>query len=436
MVTKEDLKAIVESVDEPTLDHCVSSLQDEHGVDRNEARHLVLVNTLQRFEGGETYIKFDDDIDFESFTNSGQGQTVSDNSDSAPAPDPIPDSSGMAETIDWDAGSVVFDGDEVDAESPPETSESYHHVPIREDASHPLVPSDREYLAQEISDGVTDVMEFTFAVQNSDFGVLLTGEPGTGKGHLVKTVAAKANIPLIRINMGTGITKEKLIGRFVPRANGDGLNGQLDRAKNIAADSDLSVGEALESLSIREKFVWKDGWFTKAFKNGWWILIDEINAAPPETMMPFFGALEDSQSRSLELTERSQTIKPHPGFRFIATRNPSHHRGTNGMNDALKDRMFELEKDYLPKRTEANLVQSMTSLNDEQASQLVEIAAAIRAGYPEQLSRTLTPRGMQRIGQWADLYPFATAVRKELLEGLDFEDERDPIERKIEQVLG
>ena len=437
MATAKDLKQVVESRSEPTLDECISDLQSQFGMDRSEARVKLLTTTRQEYVNGDTILEWDDSVDFDKFTEDGHGKTFDDEQDSEPEESGTGGSgSNAGEAVEWEGGAEVFESEQVDAETPQETDESFYHVPIRADKDHPLVPDKREYFTQETVDGVTDVEEFTFAASNNDYGVLITGEPGTGKGHLVKHVAAEANIPLIRINMGTGITKEKLVGGYVPKANGEGLNNQLERAKEMSDDNGgLDVGEALEILSVREKFEWRDGWFTKAFKNGWWILLDEINAAPPEAMMPFFGALEDAKSRSLELTERSQTIRPHPGFRMIATRNPVHHQGTNKMNDALKDRMFEIQKDYLPRSSEVRLLKSMTPLNDTEANQLVEIASSIRAAYPDEITRTLTPRGEMRIGEWSELYGFEQALRKELLEGIDFTDEQSAIERRIEQVL-
>lgn len=432
MVSKADLKEVVDSREESKLDECVSDLQSEFGLDRSEARVKLLTSTRQEYKDGDTILEWDDSVDMEDFTSDAQGQTMEVDSGTESPESPSADA---GEEQEWSSGSEVFDSEDVDQETPPETDEMFYHLPIRVDDGHPLVPERRNYFSQEVANGVNDLEEFTFHAHDNDFGVLLTGEPGTGKGHMVKHVAAEANIPLIRVNMGTGITKEKLVGGYVPRANGEGLNGQLDRAKDIASENSLSVGKALETLSVREKFVWKDGWFTKAFKNGWWILLDEINAAPPEAMMPFFGALEDQQSRSLELTERSQTIRPHPGFRMIATRNPVHHMGTNQMNDALKDRMFEIQKDYLPTSAEKRLVKSQTNVSDSQASKMVELAQAIRAAYPEEMDRTLTPRGLKRIGKMSELYGFETAIHKELLEGVDFQDGADALERKIEQVL-
>lgn len=433
-VTKTDLRDVVESGDgKRKLDEVISDLMGQFNLDRNDARVHVLKTTQQEYRDGDTYVAFDDSADFDSFTTDAQGADVG-----GPARNESEDS-GIddyeEDTVEWEGTSEVFDEKDVDEETPEITQSEFYHLPIREDSGHPFVPDDREYLYSEQDEGVTDVEEFTFAMANNDFGCLLTGEPGTGKGHMVKHVAAKTNTPLIRVNMGVGITKKKLVGGYVPRSNGEGLDRQLRKAEEMSDEHGIPVGKALETLNVREKFIWKDGWFTKAFKNGWWILLDEINAADAETLMPFFGALEDKDSRSLELMERSQTIRPHPGFRLVATRNPRHHSGTKPMNHALLDRMFEIEKEYLDEQSETELISSTTPLDSDESVKVVDLAQSIRAAYPGEVSRTLTPRGLKRIGEWTELYSLQAAVRKELLEGLDYEDERQAIERHIENTF-
>lgn len=432
-MTEDELRRVVEKGDEKrTLDEAISDLVGQYGMDRGDARVKLLTCTQQEFRDGDTYLEFDENVDLEEFTVDAQGPDLNQDDESS--------QSQMSETyepdtIEWEGSSETFDEREVDEESGSLTDDEFYHLPVREDVGHPFVPENREYLYSERAEGVTDVEEFTFAVANNDFGTLLTGEPGTGKGHMVKHVAAKTNTPLIRVNMGVGITKKKLVGGFVPRSNGEGLDSQMRKAEEMSDEHGIPVGKALETLNVREKFVWKDGWFTKAFKNGWWILLDEINAADAETLMPFFGALEDKESRSLELMERSQTIRPHPGFRLIATKNPLHHSGTKPMNHALLDRMFVMEKTYLDADSETDLIKSSTPLDEHDAAKVVDLAQSIRAAYPEQVSRTITPRGLKRIGEWSELYSLEQAARKELLEGLDYDDERDALERHLESTF-
>lgn len=434
-LTQDDLRKVIEQGDEQReLDEVISDLVGKYGMDRGDARVKVLTTTQQEFKDGNTYLTFDDSADFEEFTVDAQGVDL-ESDDGGVTPDETGMGESSPETAEWEGSSETFNADEVDRETPPATENEFYYLPVREESDHPLVPEDRDYLYSERAEGVNDVEEFTFAMNNNDFGTLITGEPGTGKGHMVKHTAAKTNTPLIRVNMGVGITKKKLVGGFVPRANGEGLEKEMRKAEELSDKHGIPVGKALETLNVREKFRWKDGLFTMAFKNGWWLLLDEINAADAETLMPLFGALEDKESRSLELTERSQKITPHPGFRLVATRNPKHHAGTKSMNHALLDRMFEIEQDYLDEQSETKLIESSTELNHKEATKVVNLAQSIRAAYPENVSRTLTPRGLKRIGKWAEIYSLEQAARKELTEGLDYEDEKDALERKIESVF-
>lgn len=432
-ISEAEFRSVIESGEgKSSLSNVLSTLTGQYNMDRNTARIMVLRATNQEYTDGQTLLEYDPSTDLDEFTETSQGPDLSQSGSNS---QDEPEQSYSGDVVEWDGESEVFDESEVDDETPSATDEEFYHLPIRESSDHPFIPEQRNYMFSEKAEGVTDVEEFTFAMANNDFGCLITGEPGTGKGHMVKYVAAETNTPLIRVNMGVGITKKKLVGGYVPRSNGDGLDEQLEKAQEMSDSHEISVGRALETLNIREKFVWKDGWFTKAFKNGWWILLDEINAADAETLMPFFGALEDAGSRSLELMERSQTITPHPGFRLVATRNPIHHAGTKQMNHALLDRMFELESDYLPEKSEVKLLQNLAPLDEDDARKAVKLAQSIRAAYPEEVSRTLTPRGLQRIGEWTEIYSFEQAARMELLKGVDYEDEADAIERHLENVV-
>ena len=192
-----------------------------------------------------------------------------------------------------DATARTVEVGEIDQESGAPTNEKFHHVPVREDVGHPLVPNVPNYVPQEYDDGVTDVEAATFYASDPDMSLQLIGEPGTGKGHMVKWICQNANIPLVRVNMGMSITRSKLIGRFVPRNGDNGLEEQLERAKDLAEGEDVSVEKALEIMNVREKFEWRDGLLTAAVKHGFWFLADEINAADSELLLPLNGLLED-----------------------------------------------------------------------------------------------------------------------------------------------
>lgn len=68
-------------------------------------------------------------------------------------------------------------------------------------------------------------------------------------------------------------------------------------------------------------FSFVEGSLVKAVHQGLWILLDEINLAPAETLESLSGLLEGG---SLRLTERGDidTLTRHPNFRLFACMNP------------------------------------------------------------------------------------------------------------------
>ena len=329
---------------------------------------------------------------------------------------------------------------DLDEPIPPAVNEEFNHLQVRQ-PGHPLVPEVRSYVrrpmgGQEVSvdidPTVTAIEMVSKAMASDDYGTMLIGEPGTGKGHMVRKICSETNRPMVRVNFGSRITKEKLVGGYVPRANGDGLDEQLAKAEEMAqTHDDLSLGDALETLNIREKFVWKDGLLTKAVRHGWVFLADELNAAPAETLMPLHGLLEDSSNRSLELTEKGEVVDVHDEFTFVGTMNPPHHPGTKQLNDALMGRLIPIEIPYLAPDAEAGLVAKQTGLTNSESETLVELASNLRNSYPREISTPCTPRELFKIGEMADIMNLKAATRSVLLSMTDSETEADAIEKRI-----
>ena len=435
-MSKDDREMVSDALDSLSLPADINDVQDKlqsnYGVSESRAHVMVLQMTERSFSGGDTMVT---------------GLNGSPSSDDMKTSDATDDSSTSTSTTeqnsfdefqsDQDWESVTRGAGQINVESPEETADTFFHVNVREDQDHPMVPDTDEYFQREKDAGVSVVEDFTFKANDSDYGVSLIGEPGTGKGHLVKYVCSQANIPLARVNFGIRVTKEKLVGGFVPKNNGNGLDHTLEEAREMAEeDPELDVGEALSVLGERDKFSKQYGLLALAVKNGWWFLADELNGADPEALFPFYGLLEDKGSRTLEIPEFSETIEPHPGFRFVSTMNPTHHRGTKGLNHALKDRMYEVQVDYLEPTAERKLLTSKTDLDQKEASNLVQFANSIRNAYPDEISRTLTPRGLFRIARLAKLYSLETAAKQEMIEGIDqsLEQEVNALERKIENA--
>jgi len=431
MANRGDVRAVFQEEDGDTLQMQTVIDGLEQRTDSSEAEIKQLVFRVTQNVGfdndtGSSMVQMRDDLDVGTANESAQGgspvgvtgdgesETVTTDA-SAETAQQSGDSFGG-----WQVDAGTVEVGKIDQKTGAPTGETYHHVDVREDVSHPLVPDVPDYIAQDFSDGVTDVEAFTFFAEDSDFGVQLIGEPGTGKGHLVKSVAENANIPLVRVNMGMGMTRSKLVGRFVPRNGDSGITDQLEDAKEFADDEEVSVEKALEIFNIREKFEWRDGLLTAAVKNGFWFLADELNAADAELLLPFNGLLEDEDSRSLEITEKSQKIEPHPGFKLVATRNPTHHRGTKKMNHAFVDRLYPMRVGYLPPKQEATLLAEQEDVSIDEARQLVEFAQSVRNAYPVEIThKTLTYRGLQRIARRSKVFGLRESARQEMIQGFD-----------------
>lgn len=106
-------------------------------------------------------------------------------------------------------------------------------------------------------------------------------------------------------------------------------------------------------------FAFVEGALVKALKHGWWLLLDEINLAPPEVLERIAGILEAhspatdtaagaaaagaDSSTGLLLVERGDVsvVSRHPGFRLVAAMNPATDAGKRDLPPQLRSRFTE-----------------------------------------------------------------------------------------------
>jgi len=150
-----------------------------------------------------------------------------------------------------------------------------------------------------------------------NWAVLLEGETGVGKTSAIQYVASKCNAPLVRINLNGNSTTDDLFGRVVLDKDG----------------THFDIGPVVRCI-----------------ENGWWLVLDEINAVHGDITMCLMALLD---SWKLTLAEDGgRVIVPHPDFRFFATMNPSEkYASRKQLDKALKSR-FPLV-DYVNFPTEA-----------------------------------------------------------------------------------
>ena len=240
--------------------------------------------------------------------------------------------------------------------------------------SCPINPgTDPTWIKELVPSGINYVME---GEQDQDFtthvllgaktnrNVLLVGPKGTGKTTCIAYLAQQTNNPLqiIQLNGATGI--DSFVGKWLLR------DGQT---------------------------YWVDGPLALAIRNGYWLLLDELNMALPEILAVLQPVLDDRRILYMEEKggDKAEFIKAHPNFRCFAAINPTEdYAGTKEMNRALEDRFsINLELAYPSARKEREIlltnpaikiddkpIQSKTGI----ISRIVQVANELRKLYKDQ----------------------------------------------------
>ena len=106
-------------------------------------------------------------------------------------------------------------------------------------------------------------------------------------------------------------------------------------------------------------FKFFEGSIVRAARNGEWVLLDEINLAPPDTLEGLAGLLADepSGSRSILLSDAGEIeqIIAHPDFRIFGAMNPATDVGKRDLPFGIRSRFFEIYVES-PDRDQDDLV--------------------------------------------------------------------------------
>lgn len=156
---------------------------------------------------------------------------------------------------------------------------------------------------------------------------MLAGPPGCGKTTGVEQWHERLNWPILVVNAHKKMRAEDLFAEMLPNEKG-GLDF-VDRP------------------------------LVQAARNGWSVLINELNAADPGVTI----ALNDiAQAGSrIVIPQTGEIIEPHEDFRIFGTMNPpgrsgvSHH-GRQPMDASTRERFMWLEMDYPSEEDEVKVI--------------------------------------------------------------------------------
>lgn len=135
--------------------------------------------------------------------------------------------------------------------------------------------------------------------------VSFSGPPGVGKSTVVEQMAADEGVPLVNIGGDAGLRRRDLTG-------------------------------SPEMVNGTTKYFVSE--YAAAAVNGWWVKIDEINAADPDAILFLNGQLAPPYVINIQ----GRQYPVHPRFRVFVTYNPG-LVGTKPLPPSFKDRFYPVK---------------------------------------------------------------------------------------------
>ncbi|KAF7620547.1 putative midasin [Aspergillus flavus] len=147
------------------------------------------------------------------------------------------------------------------------------------------------------------------------FPILLQGPTSAGKTSMIEYLAKVSGNKFVRINNHEHTDLQEYLGSYVSSDDG----------------------------TLR----YQEGVLVEALRNGYWIVLDELNLAPSDVLEALNRLLDDN--RELFIPETQEVVHPHPNFMLFATQNPAGlYGGRKVLSRAFRNRFLELHFDDIP----------------------------------------------------------------------------------------
>ncbi|KAL3469611.1 hypothetical protein BJX99DRAFT_265026 [Aspergillus californicus] len=147
------------------------------------------------------------------------------------------------------------------------------------------------------------------------FPILLQGPTSAGKTSMIEYLAKVSGNRFVRINNHEHTDLQEYLGSYVSDDDG----------------------------TLR----YQEGVLVEALRNGYWIVLDELNLAPSDVLEALNRLLDDN--RELFIPETQEVVHPHPNFMLFATQNPAGlYGGRKVLSRAFRNRFLELHFDDIP----------------------------------------------------------------------------------------
>ncbi|CAB4255465.1 similar to Saccharomyces cerevisiae YLR106C MDN1 Huge dynein-related AAA-type ATPase (midasin), forms extended pre-60S particle with the Rix1 complex (Rix1p-Ipi1p-Ipi3p) [Maudiozyma barnettii] len=185
-----------------------------------------------------------------------------------------------------------------------------------------------------------NMMNLVRATSSRRFPILVQGPTSSGKTSMIKYLADITGHKFVRINNHEHTDLQEYLGTY------------------IADDSG--------------KLAFREGVLVEALRNGYWIVLDELNLAPTDVLEALNRLLDDN--RELFIPETQEVIHPHPDFMLFATQNPPGvYGGRKVLSRAFRNRFLELHFDDIPQDELEIILRERCRIAPSYAKKIVEV---------------------------------------------------------------
>ncbi|KAI8371327.1 P-loop containing nucleoside triphosphate hydrolase protein [Radiomyces spectabilis] len=186
----------------------------------------------------------------------------------------------------------------------------------------------------------TKLYNLARVIMSRKFPVLIQGPTSAGKTSMIEYMAKETGHRFVRINNHEHTDLQEYLGTYVSNAEG--------------------------------KLVFQEGVLVEALRNGYWIVLDELNLAPSDVLEALNRLLDDN--RELLIPETQEIVKPHPHFMLFATQNPAGlYGGRKALSRAFRNRFLELHFDDIPQEELETILSKRCSIAPSYCKKLVQV---------------------------------------------------------------
>lgn len=178
------------------------------------------------------------------------------------------------------------------------------HAPVEQQAHYIITP----FIERNL-------LNLVRAISTRRFPVLLQGPTSSGKTSMIEYLARLSGNKFVRINNHEHTDLQEYLGTYI-----SGPDGRLQ---------------------------YQEGVLIHALREGYWVVLDELNLAPTDVLEALNRLLDDN--RELLIPETQQVVRPHENFMLFATQNPPRmYGGRKILSRAFRNRFLELHFDDIP----------------------------------------------------------------------------------------